>query len=741
MSHDASLFPKIEPPARILITGGSGFIGTNLLEVLAAQGHTLLDLSKHPPLKDEHRMYWRKRDLMDREGMLNDFQEFQPEYVIHLAARTDCDENTTVDESYRMNTDGTQYVAEAVKSCATIRRTIFTSSQFVCGPGRLPEHDNDYFPATVYGQSKVICEQRIRAVDPSCCWTMIRPTNIWGPWHPRYPREFWAVVKKGLYMHPGGDPVVRCYGYVGNIVWQILRILTMPEREVNRKVFYVGDEAADIYEWTNAFSKALRGTPARKVPRIVLRSMGLVGDVISKITGRVFFINSSRVSSMVTNYVTPIAKTFSALGRPPFWLEEGVRITADWLETSYGPKLRKEKFLIFAHTPPPHHGQSYMVKLTLDAFGGSNRGRPSADSLQPISLEMATKLEPYHVNCSISDRIDDIGAVHLLKLLKLLRFCLEALWCRFRHDVRTFYYVPAPGKRSALYRDWIVMAICRPFFDKIVFHWHATGLGEWVDNQASGLERSISHLLLDGADVSIVLTDFNRDDAAHFRPKHLLVQPNGIPDPCPEFERTVMAQRIGRTNLRDGEGQKDIVFRALFLSHCTRSKGLFDTLEAAARINVQLASAHNATRVHLDVAGSFQESDEEREFFHRIAKPDLAGAVTYHGFVSGESKHALFAEADIFLFPSHWDNCPVALIEAFAFDLPIIATRTNGVPLLFPAGYRHLIEVKNVDQLVSEWLAMMPVPPELHLREHFLECYSVDRYVQSIEQKILSSKN
>jgi hypothetical protein len=28
------------------------------------------------------------------------------------------------------------------------------------------------------------------------------------------------------------------------------------------------------------------------------------------------------------------------------------------------------KLLVFAHTPPPHHGQSYMVKLMLDGFGG-----------------------------------------------------------------------------------------------------------------------------------------------------------------------------------------------------------------------------------------------------------------------------------------------------------------------------------------------------------------------------------
>ena len=30
--------------------------------------------------------------------------------------------------------------------------------------------------------------------------------------------EAWLVIKRGLYLHPGGKPVIRSYGYVGNIV-------------------------------------------------------------------------------------------------------------------------------------------------------------------------------------------------------------------------------------------------------------------------------------------------------------------------------------------------------------------------------------------------------------------------------------------------------------------------------------------------------------------------------------------
>ena len=47
--------------------------------------------------------------------------------------------------------------------------------------------------------------------------------------------------------------------------------------------------------------------------------------------------------------------------------------------------------------------------------------------------------------------------------------------------MKNFYYVPAPGKRVALYRDWLVMLLCRPFFKNIILHWHAAGLAKWLE--------------------------------------------------------------------------------------------------------------------------------------------------------------------------------------------------------------------------------------------------------------------
>ena len=186
--------PSLILPMRWLVTGGGGFIGTRLVQEALSLGHEVCALSLLPPVNPEHGKFWRRTDILDAGAVAREVADFQPHVVFHLAARTDCVETITVEEGYRVNTDGVANLLAALRGCSSLKHLVMTSSQFVCGPGYHPRHDEDYHPVTVYGQSKVITEQLTRRADPSCCWTLVRPTNIWGPWHPRYLTEFWRGV-------------------------------------------------------------------------------------------------------------------------------------------------------------------------------------------------------------------------------------------------------------------------------------------------------------------------------------------------------------------------------------------------------------------------------------------------------------------------------------------------------------------------------------------------------------------
>jgi GlcNAc-P-P-Und epimerase len=321
---------------RVIVTGCSGFIGTHLISCLLEQGHQVLNLDKHRPLDTRQICVHHQVDILDAGALRATFDSFSPQWLFHLAARTDCDERTTVETGYVANTTGSINVLTAAAACQSLERVLVTSSQYVCRPGYQPLGDEDYSPHTVYGWSKVETERAVRRASLNCPWFIVRPTNIWGPWHMRYRRQVWRAIRRGFYLHPGGPPIIRSYGYVGNVARQMLGLMVADAKAIAGRVFYVGDPPRDLSEWVNGFSHALRGGPVTIVPRRLLRAMGLTGDLISQLSRHEFLIHSSRYRSMVTSDTAPMAETYALLGPSPISLDQGVGETVRWLRTFDG---------------------------------------------------------------------------------------------------------------------------------------------------------------------------------------------------------------------------------------------------------------------------------------------------------------------------------------------------------------------------------------------------------------------
>jgi len=276
------------------------------------------------------------------------------------------------------------------------------------------------------------------------------------------------------------------------------------------------------------------------------------------------------------------------------------------------------KLLVFAHTPPPHHGQSYMVQLMLEGFGGDARKRKSGPA-NPHGIEC------YHVNARFSRGLSDIGAFQGGKLFLIFWFCLQAIWLRFRHGVKNFYYVPAPGKRVALYRDWLVMFLCRPFFKNVILHWHAAGLAKWLETEAIITYRAATYRLFKPVDLSLVLSRYNFADAEKLLSHQIRIVHNGVPDPCPDFEAAVRPLRHERCERRRkilaGESSEALIVNVLFLAHCTREKGLFAAIEGVLAANRALAARRVPMKLKLITAGNFVTYDEQLEFNALQKKP------------------------------------------------------------------------------------------------------------------------
>ena len=316
---------------RILVTGGSGFIGTSLVESLVRDGLTVLSLDRSQPLNRSHRSVWQSIDLLDRDALIAVFREFGPEQVVHMAARTDLDSDTVL-EDYAVNTRGTVNVLDAAEQAGTVSRMLITSSMLVCRLGYRPESDTDYAPDTMYGKSKVETERIARERNPSFEWALIRPTTIWGPYHLRLRDEFFRMLRKGLYLHPAGKPCRRSYGYVGNAVHQVRRLLEAPRKDVHGRTFYIGDPPIELDDYIHGFSRRLTGRDARTVPYFIMKSAALCGDLLSALGWKTVPLTSYRLGNMTRDNVLDMEPTLEVTGPNPFSLEQGIEETARWLD-------------------------------------------------------------------------------------------------------------------------------------------------------------------------------------------------------------------------------------------------------------------------------------------------------------------------------------------------------------------------------------------------------------------------
>jgi nucleoside-diphosphate-sugar epimerase len=315
---------------RVLCTGGSGFIGTHLIDSLLDKGATLLNLDIAAPKKASHQPYWRKCNILDSDHLEQILSEFRPSYVVHLAARTSTDGKTLDD--YADNTTGTANLLDGIRQTPTVSRVVITSSQHVRRPGSgWPKHEEDYLPHGVYGESKVITEKLTRKADLNCTWTIIRPTTIWGPYHTPLARGLWKLMSKGWYVHPKSDPVIRSYGYVKNLVWGIEEILCAPTDTIHKRVLYLGDELIKQSEWIDSFSLVLRGRKTVKIPGGWIQVLAKIGDLLGKL-GVGFPMNSARYFNLTTSNPVPVEVAIKQFGPRPYSLEQGIAETVSWLK-------------------------------------------------------------------------------------------------------------------------------------------------------------------------------------------------------------------------------------------------------------------------------------------------------------------------------------------------------------------------------------------------------------------------
>ena len=127
---------------RIIITGGSGFIGTNLCEHLINKNYDFINLDINPPKISNHYEYWREIDIRNKQQLLDIIKVYQPTHIVNLAADLGMDHNNL--ENLQTNIIGVENLINTINLVGSIKKAVFTSSLLVCENGYIPSNDTDY---------------------------------------------------------------------------------------------------------------------------------------------------------------------------------------------------------------------------------------------------------------------------------------------------------------------------------------------------------------------------------------------------------------------------------------------------------------------------------------------------------------------------------------------------------------------------------------------------------------------
>ncbi len=125
--------------------------------------------------------------------------------------------------------------------------------------------------------------------------------------------------------------------------------------------------------------------------------------------------------------------------------------------------------------------------------------------------------------------------------------------------------------------------------------------------------------------------------------------------------------------------------RVLYLGYLGKEKGSFDLLEAAKQ------TCSRKLPLAFDLYGEDLEQGEVEQLKQQINQTGLAGVVNLHPFADAPTKVEAFCNADIFIYPSYHEGMPMAVIEAMACGLPVIASKVGGLPDLVEDGLNGLL--------------------------------------------------
>ncbi len=318
---------------KALVTGGTGFIGSHLVQSLIQRGVAVRCL-----VRKSSDMSWLKGlpieclagDCRDEDSLSKAVQGV--DHVYHLAGLTKAFAEASF---FEVNARGTENL---IRACLTvnpeIRKFIYLSSQAAAGPAAegCRKNETDHCePVSAYGRSKRMGEEAALAKARALPLVILRPAIVYGPRDKdllEYIKLLSKRIKPALFR--GQQRFSFCY-----VEDLIQAILLAAGREVRSgEIFFLTD--GGDYGWKEigaAFSGALGVRPrAIPIPKWALLGAAPLIERVSRLSRRPLLLSRGKVQEMIQRgWVCDTTKAQDLLGfAPQTRLPRGARLTVDW---------------------------------------------------------------------------------------------------------------------------------------------------------------------------------------------------------------------------------------------------------------------------------------------------------------------------------------------------------------------------------------------------------------------------
>lgn len=313
---------------KILITGGSGFIGYHFHRYMEERRIINFDLVE-PDF--DYKSIYHKGDVREPKEVEAVCAKYDIDCIIHLAAEHK-DFGISEAKYFRTNVYGMEVLTKTATQ-HDIKHFVYYSSVAVYGQNIAPSDENTSLaPDNPYGASKQAAEQVLTnwsEKDDTRKVLIIRPTVVYGPRNFANVYRLIRQIDSGLYVNIGKVKNIKSIAFVDNLVQAMLYL--MQDMKTGVSVYnYVDKKQMTSREIGQVISTALGKKQPMTLPYGLMYTMGIPFDILIKLTGKDLPISTNRIKKLCTETYHKADKIHAAGFKPKYDNKYGLDKMVEW---------------------------------------------------------------------------------------------------------------------------------------------------------------------------------------------------------------------------------------------------------------------------------------------------------------------------------------------------------------------------------------------------------------------------